>query len=354
MSSQLKLSAPKWPALIGEAEEAAWIADRDRKADYASHFAERIQDAARALSKAGAVFRATPSILTDIPFSALWYVSLAGFSQKTLQNIRESPVAFGMTVRPGTLMQRLFSRASADDSLPASLARELPAFCAWVNDQIDRTHPIPTRNDERATIFVAEIIGGRIVGRGQNTGGDDAVVLVKDLFALGLQPEFGLEVKDDDGSWRPQSATHRVASATHLRFAGKLVCEFVSGGNRPDIKVFLDGELLAVGEIKGRKDLSNIWESWMPQVATHMRSWVREFPGTARLFFGTLINTQMIDGVSIRGTRHVGLKELHEDGALTSAYNISRVVAHARDVEPSFKELLDELRRVLRVTRIKA
>src|SRR5690606_35610685 len=106
-------------------------------------------------------YYASPSVLTEIPWSALWYVSLAGFSQKTLSNVRQSPATFGMTTHPGSLMRRLISRESQAQPVPPRVAKELLAFCAWVNDQIDRVHPLASRDGERATIFVAEIIGGR-------------------------------------------------------------------------------------------------------------------------------------------------------------------------------------------------
>ena len=64
--------------------------------------------------------------------------------------------------------------------------------------------------------------------------------------------------------------------AKRLRFGGRLVCEFVAGGNRPDIKVLLDDVVTLVGEVKGRSDLSNVWESWMPQINGHLQTWTAE------------------------------------------------------------------------------
>ena len=44
------------------------------------------------------------------------------------------------------------------------------------------------------------------------------------------------------------------------------ILDFRGGGNRPDIKIDRDHETQLVGEVKGRKDSSNVWESWMPQL----------------------------------------------------------------------------------------
>lgn len=342
----LTLPAPNWPDVLGTVNEAAWIADRDRKLANALKLAAEIQAAYDYLRERDAVFRATPTILRDCPFSARWYVSLAGYSQKTLQNIREGPSAFGLTVRPNTLVDRLCEQR-AKYVVPGRLDANASRFCDWINDEILQKHPITIRDEQRALIVVSEILGGRIIGQGQNEGGDVAVVLVKELLVKHLIPDFSLEV-GNAGSWEAFAATHSIMDASLLRFGHSMVCDFTSGGNRPDIIVTVDGETIAVGEIKGRKDLSNVWESWMPQIATHVNAWTGEFPNAARLFFGTLIVEQMVEGYSTRGTRHIGFRELHAVGRLTAVYNVGNVIAGHSGATGAFRAFIAELTRVLR------
>lgn len=128
-----------------------------------------------------------------------------------------------------------------------------------------------------------------------------------------------------------------------IRFGGRITCEFISGGDRPDIIIFLDRVTIAVGEIKGRKDLSNVWESWMPGVYNHTRTWTGQNPDAARLFFGTLINEAMLEGSSSHGTQHVGLKTLWRQGLLTAAYNVSKVAENDHLAVQQFQGLVDAL-----------
>lgn len=348
---RLQLRPPDWSALLGVSSEAEWIVDRDRKLESASRYASRLQETIHKLKSREAVYRASPKVLLELPFSGLWYVSLAGFSQKTLSNIKEGPKAFGMTLAPATVVKNLtrlddsYASAAQRPSRPPS-ANELQCFCNWVNDEISRAHPPQYRDEERAMLTAALILGGRIIGQGQNSGGEVAVALLKELLVRGLAPRYGLEVLRD-GQWRVSEPTLTVESESYFRLGGKMVLEFVSGGNRPDLKITVDDTPLVVAEIKGRKDLSNLWESWMPQVASHMRTWRNEFPDAARLFFGTLINAQMVEGMSIRGTHHIGLRELHEDGSLTSAYNVAKVAARDQAAQASFDDLLRSLAAVL-------
>ena len=89
-------------------------------------------------------------------------------------------------------------------------------------------------------------------------------------------------------------------------------------------------------------DLSNMWESWMPQIVDHMRSWKRDFPTAARLFFGTIITAEMVGGKSLKGTGHVGLEELYEEGSLTAVFNLSGIVAQDSAALRSFDNLTSE------------
>lgn len=343
----LNLPEPVWADVLGAADEAAWIADRDRKIGKALELANEIQTTFEYLSAHGAIYRATPEILLAHPFAARWYVSLAGYAQKTLQNIRDRPLAFGLTVRPITVVDCLCER-EVNYQVPERLRNNAERFCLWINDEIQQKHPAPIRNAQRALILVSEILGGRVIGQGQNEGGEVAVLLVKNLLVQQLLSQYQLEVSTPSG-WENYTEAFNLSDAAKLRFGHLMICDFTSGGNRPDIRISMNDDVIAVGEIKGRKDLSNVWESWMPQVATHMNAWSLEFPRAVRVFFGTLIVPEMVEGYSVRRTRQIGFKELHETGRLTSVYNVGNVVAGQPGATTSFGHFVAELARILRL-----
>lgn len=339
------LPPPNWPDVLGAVDEAAWIADRDRKFGRATKAAKQIQETFKYLSERNAIFEATPEILCDHPFAARWYVSLAGYSQKTLQNVRERPRAYGLNVRPNSVVDGVRERP-AEYQVPGKFMASVSSFCLWINDEIAEKHPIPNRDLQRALVVVAQILGGRIIGQGQNEGGDAAVLLVKELLVRRLYPAFTLEVNEGAG-WEEYGAKHSIADLSLLRFGSRMTIDFTSGGNRPDIAVTVDGKMVAVGEIKGRKDLSNLWESWMPQVATHLNTWAGEFPNAVRLFFGTLIVDQMVQGFSMKGTQQIGFQELYAQRKINAVYNVGNVIAGHPGAVSSFNALVDALSAIL-------
>ena len=315
----LALAPPDWETLIGGTRESAWIADRNRKFGLAAEVAGIMLETADRLESRNLLFRCTPEVLLEIPFAADWFVSLAGFSMKTLQYIRVGPSNFGLQRQAKGMVERLRS-----GSVPPR--DQLQAFSEWINSEIDSLFPPDERDRSIATTTVAMILGGRVIGQGQNLGGDYAVDLLKTLLVEAVERRGKqVEVQMDNGDWVEYRPEHNLPQRQRLRFGGRITCEFISGGDRPDIVIRRDLVTIAVGEIKGRKDLSNVWESWMPGVYNHMRTWTGENPDAARLFFGTLINEAMIEGSSSHGTRHVGLKTIHRQGLLTAAYNISKV-----------------------------
>lgn len=324
---------PKWDEMVGEVSEAAWVADRDRKVGLAAEKVRQIRETRTELEARDALFSSSPKVLREVPFAADWFISLAGYSLKTLRQLVVIPRAAGLTRRADGIVAALGERRS----LPPE---ELEAFARWVNSEINQVFPVRPTPDE-AELRVALILGGRIIGMGQNVGGDDAVVLVKRLFLEHLH-RLGCEVSSG-GPFIEYEASIDLLKQTHIRFGDDLVCEFVSGGNRPDLKAVVRGQPVLVAEVKGRKDLSNVWESWMPQVADHMRTWAHEFPDAARLFFGTLITRDMVEGRSAKGTARMGLRQLHQDRFLTGAFNVSAVVEKRAPSLQDFAELMNTL-----------
>lgn len=348
----LELAPPNWDALIGGTVETAWTADRHRKIELANSLSSHIERVFNKLHDRRDLFAATQSSLLCDPYAALWYVSLAGFSQKTLRNTRCMPGKFGMTISPFSFVVQ-FSQQIIGSSFCLYLSRKvrenIDPFCRWINYEIDGACPPEQRSPFRACNRVSLILGGKIIGQGQNDGGDEGVFLVKEFIFNEMGRRWVAEFYEGvSGKWQFFTDAAQLVDADRIRLDERLVFDFTSGGNRPDITITFSDRVVAVGEIKARKDLSNMWESWMPQVVNHMNTWTYEFPNSARLFFGTVITPQMIDGVSMKGTRHFGLRDLYKSGQLTSAYNLSQIVENVRDDGNGLNNLISRLSNLLR------
>src|SRR4028119_60658 len=103
----LELAPPDWASLPGGSRESAWIADRNRKFGLSAEFAGQILETSRYLEERGLLFLCTPQVLRELPFAADWYVSLAGFSMKTLQNVSAGPRQYGLLRQAKTLVETL-------------------------------------------------------------------------------------------------------------------------------------------------------------------------------------------------------------------------------------------------------
>lgn len=120
----LLLDPPNWNALIGGAEETAWTADRHRKIELATALSLNIERVYQALCNRDALFAATPDTLRCDPYAARWYVSLAGFSQNTLNNTKKMPNKMGMTMSPSGVVKGL-SKALEKDQLEPVLTKKV-------------------------------------------------------------------------------------------------------------------------------------------------------------------------------------------------------------------------------------
>lgn len=340
--SFIELPTPDWPSLVGGvAQTEAWLAARARKLGLAAERIPIVNATARALHEAGALFHSTPESLRLLPHAARFYLDLVGLTDKTLRVIADKWQSFGLSISPETVAVNLA------DGRPVS-EENLTAFSAFVNSEFDALYPEESRTIDLAIGTVLTFEGARIQGQVQNMTGDDAVLLLKTVLVGAMEARgHGIEVATEGRRWMPYSPTHNLLHHTHLRFGGRIVCEFVPGGNRPDVKIMFDGVVRAVGEVKGRKDLSNLWESWMPQIGGHLRTWTVEHPDAPRLFFGTIITEEMIEGITAGGTYHAGLKVFHKNGLLTAAYNLSLIAAGEPKAVAAFDALVDQLSALL-------
>lgn len=153
----------------------------------------------------------------------------------------------------------------------------LASFTDWINGILTELFPPAVRSPILALCTVLTLTGARIDGQVRNSTGDDAVLILKSLLTSAFATRgMSIEAQGADDAWAAWEPATDLLQTKRLRFDSRLVCEFVAGGNRPDIKAMIDGVVILVGEVKGRSDLSNVWESWMPQINGHLQTWTAE------------------------------------------------------------------------------
>lgn len=333
-----KLAPIDWKALVGgDADATAQIAARDRKLAAAAQLPDTVVALANRLEAIDALFTATPEILASEPLAARWYLDLAGLTRKLSVKLQPGWKAAGLTLSPETLAT---SRAADRTVAPTRLV----SFSGWINGILTELFPPTARSPMLALCTVLTLIGARIDGQVRNSAGDDAVLILKSLLTSAFSTRsVSIEAQGADDDWAAWEPGTDLLQTKRLRFGDRLVCEFVAGGNRPDIKVMIDGVVILVGEVKGRSDLSNVWESWMPQINGHLQTWTAENSQAPRAFFGTIVTDEMINGVTRGGTRHTGLRAFASNGVLSAAYNLANIVEGEPIAVTAFDNLVDQL-----------
>lgn len=337
----LDLPEPDWASLVGGADdESRWTLDRDRKVGLVSEMAEVYLQLSADLDQQGLLLSCTPQVLKATPKAVDWYLAAAGYALNTLQYIRQRPENFGLSRRVRTVRDNILKGS------PVS-AEDLDAFCRWLSTELEELYPEERRTLQNARAVAFAILGGRALGQGQNLTGDEGVLLLKRLMATAFEHrEVPVFVDTGDG-FIPWRNPDQLARAQRLRFGQRLVADFSGGGRHADVHVSDAGVTIAVGEVKARKDLSNIWESWMPQVADHMRTWVGDNADAARLFFGTIITEEMVQGVSSGQVLRNGLRTMYRNGTLSGAYNLSKVAASDPVASRDFHTFIEELQKLV-------
>lgn len=302
MSQQRALPEPAWEVLTCEQEESQWEEDRARKSGLAL---EEITDLLRVfdeLVKRGSHYVASVDAVREVVGATDYYTALAGYSSKSLKTVQSIAAARGTPLpRP---------KSDGDSS----------AWVAWINKKIQGVLPAAPADIRTLLGMVATVVGGRVIGRSQNSGGLLPIVMLKNAI-LKLAPsscwKACIEASQDpiDDLMGSDKWEHKASGAC---------LDFGLGGNRPDLIVRdASGRVRLVAEIKGRKDLSNVWESWMPQFVDHLKTWRSEFPDALRGAFMTLVSKEMVAGASASGTRRTGLRELWETRDLDFLVNLT-------------------------------
>lgn len=302
MSHQRALPEPAWETLTCEQEESQWEEDRARKSGLAL---EEITDLLRVfdeLVKRGSHYVASVDAAREVDGAIEYYTALAGYSSKSLKTVQSIAAARGSPLpRP---------KSNGD----------LSAWVAWINKKIQGVLPAAPTDARTLLGMVATVVGGRVIGRSQNSGGLLPIVMLKNAIlklARSSAWKICIEASRDpiDDLMGSDKWQHKTSGAC---------IDFGLGGNRPDLIICdASGRVRLVAEIKGRKDLSNVWESWMPQFVDHLKTWRSEFPSALRGAFMTLISREMVAGASASGTRRTGLRELWEARDLDFLVNLT-------------------------------
>jgi hypothetical protein len=293
---------------------------------------------------------AHPKILTSFPDSVEWYISVAGLSLKTLRNLGEDYKKSGGTKNPDTIRTNLTKGNGIE-------YKELLAFSKWLNNIIAETFDGEHIGADDLALQAALTFGGRVVGKCQNISGDMTVVRVKMLLykcpkvysnikTLEVGSEQGTEQGTEQGNkqvdFDPEIFIEKIGRIKKIILKSGTEIAFPVGGNVPDIAIISkEGKYVMVGEIKGRMDTSNAWESWVPQIGGHLRSWKIEYPDATKIVFGTLFTVGMIDGTS-RETPREGLKDYYNEKLLDLVFNISVTEKNAQ-CRAAFCERISEL-----------
>lgn len=337
------LAPINWSGIVGgDADASAAITARDRKLAAAAKLTLVVAPMARRLEQQMATFQCSASILEEEPYAARWYLDIAGLTSKLIAKLRPSFMAAGLTITPDTIAVNLARGKTVK-------ADQRERFSTWINEVLLELYPTGSRSFDLAFCTALAMAGARIDGQVRNQSGDDAVLVLKKLLVGAFSTRHvAIEVLQKAGAaWTAYGPATDLMEQQWLRVGGKVVCEFVAGGNRPDIKVTVDGVVILLGEIKGRSDLSNVWESWMPQINGHLQTWAAENSQAPRVFFGTIITQQMIDGITPGGTKHTGLKAFSSSGLLRAAYNLTTIVEGQPASAGAFDDLVDQLSRNL-------
>lgn len=122
---RLALAPPDWAAVIGGSDESSWLVDRVRKLAIALRSADEVVETAARLAEQNSLFEAKPATLRAVPTAADWYISLAGYSLKTLKSTRERPRTYGLQRSASAVVEAFRARRAVADS-------EAEAFCKFV------------------------------------------------------------------------------------------------------------------------------------------------------------------------------------------------------------------------------
>jgi hypothetical protein len=321
-----------WAELVGGQDNEAWAAYLTRKFQRIKLKATECTELAAALVQRHAVTRCSPEVLRDVPDSASWYVALAGYSRNHLRNIQQPA---NLSTKLDTFLKKL---AKSPSSASTS---DLAAFSDWANYQLSQLPGLP-QDPALCTLHVAMVFGAMVVGQVQNESQYIPHAILKGALLEHFTPRQHWQYATSaDADWRPVDPDSKEAmTAAFWRYTPTdAVLDLTTGGQRPDVRVERNGRTELAGEIKGRMDVSNLWESWLPQAIHHMQAWSNEYPQSLRGVFMTIFTAEAIDGRDDRS----GLKKCASDGHLQFAINLTHLASGQAQAVQQFKAVFDRV-----------
>lgn len=320
-----------WDSLVGGRNEESWSKYGNRKYEKTRVLAaERIR-VLDTLLVLDASSHCSAEVLLAVPGAASWYVALAGFASNHIRNLKTPE---DMSTSIATFLKKMESR-------PEKTSRaDLSAFSTWVNSALEALPGGAPNSPQTCLYHVGVIDGSLIVGRVQNESQYIPHYILKEalLRHFGPMDQWGWkdEAKKD---WQemelPSREEESVKAFLWLYKPTGTILDFGVGGERPDIKITRNQRTVLAGEIKGRMDVSNLWESWLPQATSHMASWSKEYPQALRGVFMTIFTKEAIDGKPDRP----GLKKSYEEGALHFAINLFNLMNGQEESIEQFKDV---------------
>lgn len=321
-----------WDSLIGGRNEESWSKYGNRKYEKTRALAaERIR-VHNTLSVLKATAKCSPEVLLAVPGAASWYVAMAGFASNHIRNLKTPG---GLSTSVATFLKKI-------ESKPQKISPfDLAAFSNWINAALQSLPGGAPDSPGMCLYHVGVIDGSLIVGRVQNESQYIPHYILKEalLRHFGPAEKWGWKdsAKDDWQEMDPSRDEESIKANLWYYRPTNTVLDFGVGGERPDIKITRNNRTVLAGEIKGRMDVSNLWESWLPQATSHMTSWSKEYPQALRGVFMTIFTKEAIEGKADRA----GLKKSYDEGALHFAINLFNLMNGQDDSIQQFKEVFD-------------
>lgn len=323
-----------WALLAGGQTASSWDDYLIRKFQKTRLFATERKELAMKLGALKATNSCSVEVLRQLPQACSWYIALAGLAANHLRNLATPP---GLSTTLQTFIKNM-------TRCPVNVSDgDKAAFSEWINGVLAGLPGGIPEDPLLCALHVAMIDGALIVGRVQNEIQYLPHAIIKESLIKHFGPSsswmFRNTPKEPWKSFELEPDAAMKASFWHYG-PTEAVLDFSVGGQRPDLIVVKNNTTTLAGEIKGRKDVSNLWESWLPQAIHHMESWSRDFPQALRGVFMTIFTNEAVQGRADRG----GLRKCYEDGYLHFAINLTHL---ADGQEEAVRQFITVFKRVL-------
>jgi hypothetical protein len=274
-------------------------------------------------------FFAHPSVLRRQSGLLDYYRSLAGMSENRLGDMK-------------SVRGALRTLRKSDSTPPAGDDSELEKLCRYFNSLISTWAVGLTEEDPEQSALVSALLteGAAIEGSSRNAGGRKAVVnvasvLVEEFAEHDCLDSFVVKRSSDDEFERiPASklGEEYVLSDVSGAYDVREVRTDNGGtvnvdATEPDLVVSTSGGVVCYGEIKDRKDRSNQWEGWLPNVRSKLEGFQQTHPSAKRILLQPVFTRRMVEGRRGTDTDDVGVRYLVEQDLLDVPFNTNKILA---------------------------